>query len=127
MNAYPPTNPPNRENPMESARKSLVWGWCLVGGGCVLALVPFLGMLAWFIGPPLVLAGLVLSIIAMSKGRTGGGVALLLFTLIVAPATLIFAPIISSIIGASAAGGTTKPLPEQLPEPLQNLPAGESR
>lgn len=107
-----PTSAPNPENPMASARKSLVWGWCLVGGACALAIVPFIGMFAWFIGPPLIVAGFVLSIIAMCKGRTGGGVVLLLFSMIVAPVTIIFAPIISSFIGAAAASGVAQPLPE---------------
>lgn len=76
-------------------------------------------MLAWFIGPPLILAAFVLSIIAMSKGRTGGGVALLLFTLIVAPATIVLAPIISTFIGATVTSETSKP---QSPDALRNLP-----
>lgn len=113
MNHLPHTAAPYQENPMHSARRSLVWGWCLVGGAFVLAIVPFIGVFAWFIGPPLILAGFVLSIIAMSKGRTGGGVVLLLFSIIVAPVTIIFAPVIASVIGmAAAASEVVKPVPE---------------
>ncbi len=119
VNQSRPPAVPYAPSPTESARKSLFWGWWLVGGACVLAVVPFFGMLAWFIGPPLILAAFVLSIIAMSKGRTGGGVALLLFTLIVAPATIVLAPIISTFIGATVTSETSKP---QSPDALRNLP-----
>lgn len=120
----PPPAIPYQTNSADSAGKSLVWGWWLIVGACLLAIVPLFGMLAWFIGPPLILAAFVLSIIAMSKGRTGGGVALLLFTIIVAPATIVFAPIITTIIGAAAASDASKP---HAPETIRALPgAAES-
>lgn len=95
--------------PVDSARNSLVWGWWLVGGACVLAILPFFGMLAWFIGPPLIVAAFVLSIVAMSKGRTGSGVALLLFSITAAPATILFAPIISGLLYSSVMAPKTPP------------------
>ncbi|MES2660843.1 MAG: hypothetical protein V4689_19615 [Verrucomicrobiota bacterium] len=107
----PPLHPPQRpypgypaypEHPLESARKCLFWGWCVVGGGCVLALIPFLGILAWFITGPLVLTGFVLAIISIAKGRTVGGIFLLLFSIFVAPITLFVGPIVSSLLGAAS-------------------------
>lgn len=107
---------------LREARTTLIWGWCLVGGGCLLALAPVLGMLAWFIGPPLVVAGFVLAIVSIVKGRTGGGVALMLFTLIVAPVTLIFGPIVMTMIAAALAADRAAPkmeeMMEALPEPF---------
>ncbi len=119
---HPPSNPPHlaypgnpayADSPLESAGKCLVWGWCLVGGGCLLALVPILGMLVWFIATPLVITGFVLAIVSIVKGRTTGGVFLLLFSMFVAPFTLLLGPIISSLLGAAAA--TPKTPPPSLP------------
>ena len=105
------------ESPLESARKCLVWGWSLVGGGCLLALIPFFGILVWFIAPPLVVTGFVLAIVSIAKGRTVGGLCLLLFSMFVAPFTLILGPILSSLLGVAA----TDPLspPPDLPKSLE--------
>lgn len=111
----PPPAIPYQTNSADSAGKSLVWGWWLIVGACILAIVPLFGMLAWIIGPPLIVAAFVLSIIAMSKGRIGGGVVLLLFTIIVAPATIVFAPIITTLIGAAAASDASKPQTPEAP------------
>lgn len=86
---------------LRSAQSCLIWGWCLVGGGCVLAFCGFIGLLAWIIGAPLVITGCVLAIITIVKGRTGGGVALLLFSLIVAPVALVFGPIVTMLIASA--------------------------
>ncbi len=95
------------ESPLESARKCLVWGWCLVGGGCLIGLIPFIGMLVWFIAPPLVVTGFVLAIVSIAKGRTAGGICLLLFSMFVAPLTLIVGPILSALLGAAAVAPKT--------------------
>ncbi|WP_193213314.1 hypothetical protein [Luteolibacter marinus] len=103
---------------LRHAGQCLLWGWILIGGACVMALVPIVGFLAWIIGPPLIVAGFVLAVIAMTKGRTGGGIGLLLFSLVVAPATLLFAPIVVTMIGgaAASAAGAGK-LPKASPPP----------
>jgi hypothetical protein len=109
----PPSQPPYPytypEHPLESARRCLIWGWWLIGGGCLFALIPFIGLITWVVGGPLIIAALILAIIAISKGRTGGGVALLLFSIVIAPFAIALGPIVvglisSTVIGASGAG-----------------------
>lgn len=88
---------------LDSARQCLFWGWILVGGGCVVSLIPFIGLVTWIIGSPLIVTGLVLSIIGIAKGRTVGGICLLLFSIFVAPFALFLGPIIASFLGFAAA------------------------
>lgn len=112
--------------PMEPAsnhaRQCLVWGWALIVGVCVLALIPFIGMLAWFIGPPLMIAALVLAIIAMTKGRTGGGIVLLLFSLTIAPVTFVLAPFVAALLGGAAVNASQSKVPAGTPPPAGFLP-----
>jgi hypothetical protein len=106
--------PPYAEHPLETARKCLFWGWCLVGGGCLFAMIPFWGILSWLIFLPLEITGFVLAVISIAKGRIAGGICLLLFSILVLPITMIVTPIISSLFGAAA-------IAPQSPSP--NLPA----
>lgn len=104
------------------ARQCLVWGWALIVGVCLLALIPFVGMLAWFIGPPLMIAALVLAIIAMTKGSTGGGVVLLIFSLTIAPVTFMLAPIVAAMLGGAAANASQSKVPAGTPPPAGFVP-----
>jgi hypothetical protein len=82
-----------------------------VGGGCVLALIPFFGLVTWFIAGPLILSGLVLAIVTIVKGRTTGGIFLMLFSLFVAPAVLVLGPIVAAFAGVAALGEPLPPAP----------------
>ncbi len=102
---------------LESARQCLFWGWILVGGGCVISLIPFIGLVTWFIGPPLIVVGFVLAIIGIAKGRTAGGICLLLFSIFVAPFALFLGPVIASFLGlAAAAKSVPQPSPDSFLE-----------
>jgi hypothetical protein len=59
----------------------------------------------------LVLAGFILAVVAISKGRTGGGVALLLFSIIVAPLVMFFVPILG-LLGFGAAKNASSTVPD---------------
>ncbi|MEO5912821.1 MAG: hypothetical protein ABIS50_01215 [Luteolibacter sp.] len=106
-NAYP-------DSSVENARTCLVWGWCLVGGGCLIALVPVVRVLNLLVGPPLLLAGLILAIVAISKGRPGGGVALLLFSITAAPIIMFLAPMLG-LLGFGSASASPSPTTGSLP------------
>jgi hypothetical protein len=54
-----------------------------------------------------------LAIVSIAKGRTAGGICLLIFTLFVAPFTLLLGPIISSLLGVAATADVS-------PHPLRN-------
>ena len=90
-----------------------------MGGGCLIGFIPFIGMLVWFIAPPLVVTGFVLAIISIAKGRTAGGIGLLLFSMFVAPFTLILGPILSSLLGVAAV--TPQALSSKLPASFDSI------
>ena len=83
MNTPPPL-PAVAENNVK--RGAVVGGWVCFGMGMVLML---LSLWAFIIYGPLLLAAFILSTIAMSQGRVGGGVSLLLASLIIPPIALI--------------------------------------
>ena len=67
-----------------------------------LAFVPFFGAAVWLIAGPLLLVAFVLSIVSMS--RSGRGLGLLFFTLIVAPVAIVAGPFIgTALFGLSVA------------------------
>ena len=78
---------------MNPARTS---AWILLFIVCGIACIPAIGILAWLIGGPVLLVTFILSIVIMSTGKSGG-IPLLFFTLIVAPAIIVGAPIVSTI------------------------------
>ena len=115
-NAYPDAS-------LANARSCLIWGWSLVGGGCVIALIPLVGLLNFIIGPPLIMAGFILAIVAITKGRTGGGVALMLFSIIVAPLFMFLGQLVSLLgFGAAASSPTGSPKIEKMLEPTMTQP-----
>lgn len=114
-----PGYPGYPEHPLETARKCLFWGWCLVGGGCLFAMIPFLGILSWFIFFPLEITGFILAVISIAKGRIAGGICLLLFSILVLPITMIVTPIISSLAGIAATAPHAPP--QKLPAVLDSF------
>lgn len=102
--AYPLAVAPNN-----NAGVCLAWGWVLAVGTCLLSLVPLLGILVWFIGFPLLLAALVLSIVALAQGRTTGGVLLMLFCVTIAPLMTVFGPVVSTFLAAALAAAFSGP------------------
>lgn len=81
-----------------------------------LACVPVFGAGVWFIALPLLFVALILAVISMS--RSGQGLGILFFTLIVAPAVIIAAPFVgSSVFGLSVASAV----------PFLKIPAAEKK
>jgi len=64
--------------------------------GLLVACIPGLGFLMWFIGAPICLAGFILAIIGMAKGEVASGVMLLIASMVVAPLAFFAAPLVVS-------------------------------
>ena len=78
--------------------------WIIIGVICLIALIPAVGLLTWFIAFPVLVATFVLGIIAITRGGTLQGVLILLVSLIVAPAYLLVAPMLSTFVFAMVYG-----------------------
>ena len=87
--------------------------WIIIGVTCFVALIPAIGLLTWFIAIPVLLATFALGIIAITKGGTLQGVLILLVSLIVAPAYLLIAPMLSTFIYAVAFGHVSENVAEK--------------
>ncbi len=110
MNQYPPAIVHSQvAQQQQNGRRCIFWGWILVGSCCLLAIIPFVGLLAWFVGPPLLIAALILAIIGMASSQPGRGVFLLLFTLIVGSLTVALGPLVSSFLAAVLTGAAVEP------------------
>lgn len=113
MNHYPPAILPSDVVAAQNGRRCIFWGWFVVGGCCLLAIIPYVGLLAWFIGPPLLLAGAILAIIGMANSHPGHGLFLLVFTMIGGTVTVALGPLISSFLAsvlvAASVEGVQKP------------------
>ena len=83
-------------------RSPIIASWVLLVGTCLLALVPFVGFLAWIIGGVTILIAVVLGIVVISKGGTWSGITILIASLVVVPLFIAFAPIVTSIIAGVA-------------------------
>jgi len=90
-------------NQTNTANKAISAGWWVLIFGFVVACIPLLGMLAWFLGAFLCLAAFILAIIGMANGRIGGGIFLLCGALIGAPLAYVVTPLISMAIFGKAA------------------------
>ncbi|MFA7345901.1 MAG: DUF1318 domain-containing protein [Terrimicrobiaceae bacterium] len=91
-------------------RPLIIASWVMIGLVCLLALVPFLGFGSWLIASPVLFITLVMGIIVLARGETLPGLGILLVSLIVAPAFVLVAPFVSSLLGlggAAAALGTS--------------------
>jgi len=78
--------------------------WIIIGVICLIALIPAVGLLTWFIAFPVLVATFVLGIIAITRGGTLQGVLILLVSLIVAPTYLLIAPMLSTFVFAMVYG-----------------------
>lgn len=78
--------------------------WIIIGVICLIALIPAVGLLTWFIAIPVLVATFVLGIIAITKGGTLQGVLILLVSLVVAPVYLLIAPMLSTFVFAVVYG-----------------------
>jgi hypothetical protein len=108
---------------LASARSCLIWGWSLIGGACIISLIPVIGLLNFIMGPPLIVAVFILAIVAITKGRTGGGVALMLFSMIVAPLFMFLGQIVSLLgFGAAASSPPASSKMEKMLEPTMIQP-----
>ena len=78
--------------------------WIMIVVICLIALIPAVGLLTWFIAFPVLVATFVLGIIAITRGGTLQGVLILLVSVIAAPVFLLIAPMASTFIFAVALG-----------------------
>ena len=75
---------------------------------CLIALIPAVGLLTWFIAFPVLVATFVLGIIALTRGGTLQGVLILLVSVIAAPVFLLIAPMASTFIFAMVFGDVSE-------------------
>jgi uncharacterized membrane protein len=96
---------PNQQK--KDYKGAVIGSWVMISLTCLVALIPGVGFLTWFIGVPILLITFILGIIVLSKGGTMQGVVILLMSLIVAPIFLMVAPILTTslFIGAGADTG----------------------
>ena len=53
---------------------STLWfGWILLAGGLVVGLIPKAGFVVWVIAAPILIGALILSVLAIVRGKTAGG------------------------------------------------------
>lgn len=87
----------------QSGGKAVKAGWLILLASVIFAAIPGLGFLIYLLGVPLLIVAFVLGVVAIVKGRTAGGVLLMLFTLIIAPIAFMVVPLISiSAVGEKA-------------------------
>lgn len=82
-------------------------GWILLFLTCGLSLIPFFGFASWIIAGPMLIAAFVLAIVVLSRGGTGSGILLLLFSVVIAPVFILCAPFITTALGIGGAAATT--------------------
>ena len=82
-------------------------GWILLAITCGLSLIPIFGFSAWLIAGPMLIAAFVLAIVVLSRGGTGHGILLLLFSGVIAPVFVFFAPFITTLLGLGGVAATT--------------------
>lgn len=82
--------------------------WIMIGVICLIALIPAVGLLTWFIAFPVLVATFVLGIIAITRGGTLQGVLILLVSVIAAPVFLLIAPMASTFIFAMVFGDVSE-------------------
>jgi hypothetical protein len=71
---------------------------------CALAVLPGIGFLSWAIAVPVLLITFILGVVALSKGATLQGLAVMVASLIIAPVFLVLAPIVTtSVLAVKAA------------------------
>lgn len=78
--------------------------WILIALACLLSVIPVLGFASWFIAGPIFVATFVMAIMIMSRGGTGQGLILLGASMFAAPAFVICAPFVSSLLGLAGVG-----------------------
>jgi hypothetical protein len=89
-----------------SPKGLIIASWIMIGGTCLIAMIPGIGFVTWLIAFPVLLATFILGIIALTKGGTLQGILILLTSLIVAPIFIAIAPLVMTA-GAIAASDTS--------------------
>ena len=82
-------------------------GWILLFLTCGISLIPVFGFASWLIAGPMLIAAFVLAIVVLSRGGTGSGILLLLFSVVIAPVFIFCAPFITTALGIGGAAATT--------------------
>lgn len=96
----------------ESAARS---AWILLAITFAIACIPLVGFMTWLIAGPVLFVCFILSIVTLSRGSTGQGIILLIFTLIGAPAAILIIPFLGLGAGAALASPLVpKPTPQAI-------------
>ena len=77
--------------------------WIILGLLCFVAMIPAIGLLTWFVAIPILVITFIIGIVVLSKGGTLSGVLILLASLIVVPAFVMIAPVVSTTVFAAFA------------------------
>lgn len=78
--------------------------WILIAVACLISIIPVLGFASWLIAGPIFIATFVMAIMILSRGGTFQGLLLLGVSMFAAPAFVICAPFISSMLGLAGVG-----------------------
>ncbi|MDF1849289.1 MAG: hypothetical protein P1U85_00535 [Verrucomicrobiales bacterium] len=83
-------------------RSPIIASWILLIATCLIAVVPFLGFLAWIIGGVTIIIAMILGVVVIAKGGTWNGIFILVASLLFVPLFVLFAPIATSLITGAA-------------------------
>jgi hypothetical protein len=105
----PPQQQAAPQNTPSDPKKLILASWIMIGAICLVALIPGFGFLTWLIAFPVLLATLIMGILTLRKGSKLQGVSILLVSLIVAPAFLLLAPLVTTLGAVAVAGSSIDP------------------
>jgi hypothetical protein len=97
------------QNTPSDPKNLILASWIMIGAICLVALIPGFGFLTWLIAFPVLLATLIMGILTLRKGRKLQGVSILLVSLIVTPAFLLLAPLVTTLGAVAVAGSSIDP------------------
>lgn len=106
-------------------RSPIIASWILLIATCLIAIIPFLGFLAWIIGSVTILIAMVLGVVVISKGGTWNGIFILVASLLFVPLFVFFAPIATSLITSAALENYSEESAETSASIPESLEAGE--
>ena len=113
-------------NPPRESNSASIAAWILLVLACIGACIPGLGFGVWIIIVPILLITLILGIIAISKGSTWNGVWIILASLIVVPAFVVLAPIVSTALAIGAAQDSSNASSDASPSSVTTIQKPEA-
>jgi DNA-directed RNA polymerase subunit RPC12/RpoP len=97
---YHAPQPQQANSPQSNVNSLTTISAILIGGVCLLSLIPVLGFLSWIIASPVLFITSIMGIVTLAKGGAAEGALILLASLIAAPIFVLVAPFVSSFLVA---------------------------